>query len=241
MWNRGQLKDNAKSVLRNSYWKAFLVSLIFTIVTNGGAISFSFGSDNVTNISENVDPLILVPFLIFFLGTALVAMIFSIIISIFVFGPLEVGIQRYFLESTQMRFNINDIGYSFSCGRYRNIVITMLLRSIYITLWTLLFIIPGIIKYYSYSMVPFLMAENPNLSPARAIEISCDITQGHKWDMFVLDLSFAGWYLLGILALGVGALFVTPYYCSTQAQLYLALRAIALDKQIVVLAELESR
>lgn len=233
MWSRGQLKDNAKSILRNSYWKAFLVGLIFTITIDDGSFLFCI---NINEVSSSL----LVPFLFFFVGNTLVAIMFYLAVSIFLLGPLEVGVERYFLESTQMRFNINDIGYSFSCGRFRNIVTTMLLQKIYLLLWTLLFIIPGIVKFYAYSMVPFLMAENPNLSPTRAIEISCDITQGHKWDMFVLELSFLGWYLLGALGFGIGMLFVTPYSCSTRAQLYLALRNIALDKQLIKLAELES-
>ena len=88
-------------------------------------------------------------------------------------------------------------------------------------------------------MAPFILAENPGIPANRAIQLSCDMTTGHKWEMFVLDLSFIGWYLLGALAFGIGIFFVNPYYHSTKAQLYLALRAIALDRQIITLQELE--
>jgi uncharacterized membrane protein len=73
-------------------------------------------------------------------------------------------------------------------------------------------------------MVPYILADNPNIGSKRAIELSRNMTMGHKWDMFVLDLSFIGWYLLGLLALGVGILFVMPYENATNAELYLVLR-----------------
>lgn len=87
-------------------------------------------------------------------------------------------------------------------------------------------------------MVPFLLAENSSIPPSRAIEMSIQMTDGHKWRMFVLDLSFIGWFLLGALPIGIGILFVLPYYDTTQAQLYVALRAIALDRRFIELSQL---
>lgn len=106
----------------------------------------------------------------------------------------------------------------------------MLRRGVQIFLWYLLLIIPGIVKSYAYRMVPYILADNPNIGSKEAIKLSNEMTNGHKFNMFVLDISFIGWYLLGILALIVGVLFVLPYVNATEAELYLALRKDALEK-----------
>jgi len=242
MWTRSQLKSNAKLVLKQSYWKALLVSFILSMVTGGGSsASVSSSADEIDfdAITSGIDPEIVLAAVIGIVVILLGVIVFSTAFSIFAGAPLEVGAQRYFLESTQYRFNIKDVGYAFGCGHYGNIVVTMFLRGLYTTLWTFLFIIPGIVKSYSYSLVPFILAENPSLSPNQAITLSRKMTRGHKFNMFVLDVSFWGWYLLGALLFFVGILFVTPYYNSTRAQLYLALRSIAIDKGVVSLEELE--
>lgn len=240
MWNRWQLKESAKTVLRASYWKALLVSLILFFTSGRDGFSVNFDQADLDNLFRGSDAWLSIPFVTMLLGTLLSISVVSALIAILVFSPLEIGLRHYFLESTQMRFNLESIIRGFTGGRYRNIVITMLLRGIYNTLWYFLLIIPGIVKSYSYAMVPYLLAENPGIPPSRAIEISMQMTDGHKWKMFVLDLSFLGWFLLGALALGVGTLFVLPYSNTTHAQLYVALRTIALDRQIVSLQELES-
>ena len=236
MWNRWQLKENAKAVLRVSYWKAFWVSLIFVLILGRDIFTFSFGGSDMQPLFNHFSPFVSLPILTMLLS----ASVASALISILVFGPLEVGVQHYFLESTQMRFNLENVIRGFTGGRYRNVVITMLLRNIYNALWYLLLIIPGIVKSYSYTMVPFLLAENPGIPPSRALEISITMTDSHKWQMFVLDLSFIGWFLLGMIPFGIGILFVNPYYHTTRAQLYVALRAIALDRGIITLPELEA-
>ncbi len=240
MWNRWQLKESAKTVLRASYWKALLVSLILFFTSGRDGLSIHFDQGDFDYLFNQVDSWLSLPFLTMLFGTFLSISLASALIAILVFSPLEVGVRYYFLESTQMRFNLENVIRGFTGGRYRNVVITMLLRGIYNALWSLLLIIPGIIKAYSYAMVPYLLGENPSIPPSRAIEMSMQMTDGHKWNMFVLDLSFIGWFLLGALALGVGSLFVLPYPNTTHAQLYVALRTIALDRQIISLQELDA-
>lgn len=239
MWNRWQLKESAKTVLRASYWKALLVSLILLFTSGREGFSINFNQADLDHLFNQVDSWLSLPFITMLFGTLLSVSLASALIAILVFSPLEVGVRYYFLESTQMRFNLENIIHGFTGGRYRNVVITMLLRGIYNALWYLLLIIPGIVKSYSYAMVPYLLAENPGIPPSRAIEMSMQMTDGHKWKMFVLDLSFIGWFLLGTLALGIGFLFVLPYPNTTHAQLYVALRTIALDRQMISLQELE--
>ena len=87
--------------------------------------------------------------------------------------------------------------------------------------------IPGIYKAYQYRMVDYLMAENPYMTYQRALELSRQMTDGEKFNIFILELSFFGWLFLGALACGIGVFFVNPYIEATFAELYAALRAKA--------------
>lgn len=95
-----------------------------------------------------------------------------------------------------------------------------LLMGLYTFLWSLLFLIPGFIKYYAYSMTPYIMMEKPDMGINDAITKSREIMNGHKWQLFLLDLSFIGWMLLGVLTLGVAFIYVLPYYNAARAAFY---------------------
>lgn len=99
------------------------------------------------------------------------------------------------------------------------------LRNLYVTLWSLLLIIPGIVKAYSYSMTPFIMAEHPDLSASQAIDLSMQMMEGHKMDLFILDLTFFGWNLLAGLTLNLGYLALNPYTNAARAAFYRQLQA----------------
>ncbi len=87
-------------------------------------------------------------------------------------------------------------------------------------LWTLLLIIPGIIKKYAYSMSFYILADNPELTAREALSKSKEMMNGHKWDLFVLQLSFFWWYLLVMVTFGIAAIYVTPYISATTANFY---------------------
>jgi uncharacterized membrane protein len=106
-----------------------------------------------------------------------------------------------------------------------NIVKAGFLKGLYEFLWGLLFVIPGIIKNYAYRMTPYILADSPALSASEAIRISEQMMRGHKMELFILELSFLGWYILGMLAFGIGVYFVHPYKDATEAQFYMTLRA----------------
>lgn len=90
----------------------------------------------------------------------------------------------------------------------------------YTVLWSLLFIIPGFIKSYSYRYVPYILAENANLNPKETISKSMSLTNGHKWDIFIFDVSFFWWNILAFITFGVSNLFVAPYIEATNTRLY---------------------
>lgn len=157
-----------------------------------------------------------------------IAFVFGLLIafgwSAFVSGPIVVGKNRYFMEHRGFGSRFERLFFSFKSGRYLNIVKIMFWRDIKVFLWSLLFVIPGIIKSYEYCMVPYILAENPQISCERAFELSKLMTRGEKWKIFVLDLSFIGWYFLGALCCCVGGIFVNPYYEATYAELYQVMR-----------------
>lgn len=249
MWTRAGLKQKAKEVLRISYWKAFLVSIVIAIAgANGSGGSSGGGGRSSWRNNGGIDPftgsisqpdqslMMLVTGVV--LIVAVIVVIFVLSFRIFLGYPLEVGGRRYFVQSAQRDINMNYLGYSFSKERYADIVKTMLWKGLLNFLWFLLLIIPGIVKAYGYSMVPYILADNPNIGYRRAIELSEQMTNGQKMDMFVLDLSFIGWYLLGAMALGIGVLFVMPYENATKGELYMVLRQNAIDQGMCTRGEL---
>ena len=246
MWSREILKDRAKKVLKVSYWRAFLVSLVLAII--GGSdtnfTNLNWTSNNRSSMNGYTPfPKIITnifPFLLLITVTITIAIIvFAIVARVLVGYPLEVGGKRYFVQSAQNNIDLNYLSYGFGNERYFNIITTMLWRSVLTFLWTLLLIVSGIIKSYAYRLVPYILSDNPCISRARALELSDKMTDGDKMDMWILDLSFIGWYLLGTILLFVGVLFVMPYENATKAELYLELRKDALDQGICSYEELQ--
>lgn len=253
MWSRVQLKEQAKQVLRKYYWIAFLVTLVASILSGssgnaGGVPPFNWLSNRHHigqqylpwqggNFFSSQDFQYILPAIIggLFVGgfIVLIAVAFGIAFRMFVGGPIEVGMNRYFLDARLDRSDFINLFGVFRTGRYMNIVKATGWRMLFTWLWSLLLIIPGIIMGYAYSMMPFLLADNPTLDYRRTMEISKAMTQGHKWNIFVLDLSFLGWYLLGMLACGVGVMFVVPYHQATRAELYVVLRQNALESGLL--------
>lgn len=230
MWSRMQFKENAKQILRKNYWMGFAVCAIFTIIAGIGTSSVT---GKITVHLHNEMPRLWYGgqgvlgfpwFLSLFALAGMVALAFSAGLLLFLVNPVACGVSRYFMLSRNYRCDLGPVFSAFSSGRYLNIVKAMFFKDLFVWLWSLLFIIPGIVKSYQYRMVPYLLAENPDMDYRRALDLSRAMTQGHKWDLFVLDLSFLGWWLLGALLCGVGTLFVLPYVQATNAEVYEFLR-----------------
>ncbi len=94
------------------------------------------------------------------------------------------------------------------------------LKTLFVFLWSLLFVIPGFIMAYAYSMAIYIAHDNPEMSTMDAIKKSKELMRGHKWDLFVLDLSFIGWILLACLTGGIGFFFLQPYIDTAHAEFY---------------------
>ena len=142
-------------------------------------------------------------------------------------GALQYGLARVTVNCA--RGQVWKVEQSF-CGFNEGFVKTLLLylvHTIFVFLWTLLFIIPGIIKTYSYAMAYYIQQEPGNIhkEPTDILTESRQMMDGYKWKLFCLDFSFIGWYILGALCFGIGVFFVTPYHQTARANFYASLCA----------------
>ena len=125
-------------------------------------------------------------------------------------GVLELGYAGFLLKMHDGEMaEFHDLFSQFD--RFGQGFAQYFLRSLYVTLWSLLLVVPGIIKGISYAMTPFIMAEHPEFSASRAIALSTQMMEGHKMDLFILELTFFGWALLAVLTANVGHLALNPY------------------------------
>ena len=143
----------------------------------------------------------------------------------FITLPLTVGFAGSFRMLLAGNTRLVDNMFEISIDEYLHQTATMALRSIYTFLWSLLLIVPGIIKALSYSMVPYILRDRPELSADETIDLSVKMMDGHKTELFGLYLSFAGWFILCLFTFGIGFLFLTPYVRTTVADFYEDLKA----------------
>lgn len=145
--------------------------------------------------------------------------------SLIISGPLSYGIAKLFLKQAKdgEKMEIGSLFDGFKDDFGGNLVLG-LLRDIFVVLWSLLFVIPGIVKAYSYSMAFYIKADHPDYDWRACLDESKKMTKGHKMELFILDLSFIGWLIVGAICFGVGTLWVAAYMQATRAQFYEALK-----------------
>jgi uncharacterized membrane protein len=153
-------------------------------------------------------------------------------------GLLQIGSRRFLLEVRQGKDDISSIFYPFQSGQLSNLIRISIFKYLYVYLWSLLFVIPGIIKALEYFMIDYMLAENPSLSQDRAFDITKRTMDGEKAFLFTLGLSFLGWILLCLLTCGFGTIFLAPYIHTTMAEYYTYLRTKALTTGIATESEL---
>lgn len=155
----------------------------------------------------------------------LVLVVVGIVLKVFVFNPIEIGGCRFFIENSYEKASAGKLGFAFKKGTYGNAVLTLFLRNLYIALWSLLLIVPGIVKRYEYRLIPYLLADDAKMPREDAFRISKEMMRGQKMEAFILDLSFIGWDLLSMITFGIAGIFwVNPYVQATNAELFLSLR-----------------
>lgn len=201
----------ARTVLAGNWGKsvgvAFVAALLGGIIVHSGVdFSINIDAEHMRHL-----PQILVILLSVYSSIALVSFIIG--------GTVQLGYARYLLKQYgQANFEFHDLFSQFH--RLGQGFAQLFLRNLFTFLWSLLFIIPGIIAHYNYVMTPFIMAENPDLTAKEAINASKQLMDGHEWRLFCLELSFIGWAFLCVLTLGIGILFLNPYMNAAYAAFY---------------------
>lgn len=210
MFNRSEYKKSALATLEKNWGTACLLSIVFFIIAG---------------LAEFAGP----------------------IVSVCVGGIMEVGIIFAFMkmisfkssetmESKKVTFNDFLEGLE---THWLNALLGSLWKFLWIFLWMLLFIIPGIVKAYSYSMMYYILAENPKISAIKAMDISKVLTRGHKADLFIMDLSFLGWAILSSLTFGLGFIWLYPYMEMSKTHAYYDLKRMAFSQNILSPADFE--
>lgn len=231
MWSRESLKFDAKITLKNCFGNSILACLVLSAASNIGNFTLRFNDVSFNKLSVAQLLAITIPMSL--------ASVLTILVKIFLTNPLSVGCSHFFLSSRIRPSRVEQVGFCFKSGRYGNACKTIFMMNLFISLWSLLFVIPGIYKSYQYRMVPYLLAENPEMDYRRALELSTAMMDGEKMDAFVLDLSFIGWYMISIFTCMILAVvYVMPYQYHTNAGLYIALREKAINNGLVNPAEL---
>lgn len=158
----------------------------------------------------------------------------SLIVSFLVGLPLTVGIYEAFRRLV-LGEKVQLIEYSFnlSFNNWKHNVLVMLLMTIYTMLWSLLLIVPGIIKSLSYALTPYIVAEQPELSANESIELSMKMMDGHKMDLFLIWLGFLGLVVLSIFTFCIGYLWLVPYFYAKLAAFYEDVKAEYESKNVV--------
>lgn len=180
---RSEIKTWAKEKIKGNMWTVLGAILIANLI---GSITSSVTVENE--------------------GIALVITIGGGILAYF----MEVGLIRYMTNFVKGKETSFELLFS-KFKDWKQIVITYLHQFAIIFLWTLLFIVPGIIKGYAYALVAYIIADDSNISSKDALKLSEEMMKGHKGELFVLGLSFIGWHLLAILTLGILEIWIMPY------------------------------
>lgn len=220
MWNRAELKMRGNIAFKKNYVSAVVVALLMGIFgTVSGESSARRVSENSDIYSGNLFNVGMINGLL--VGIATVVILIVLVAKVFVGNLLKMGGYRFFILNQTAQPGIGTLLDGFRSGHYVNIVLTMFLRDLFTALWSLLLVVPGIVKHYEYLMVPYIIAENPAMDYKEAFQISKQMMDGEKMEAFIMDLSFLGWYLLSAVTCGLLAIFyVNPYVQASFAEMY---------------------
>ncbi len=217
MKTRYELRLSARETLNGHWGMMILAVIVYEAIAIVAQTPASIGRgltqiSSLTGMGEGMELGLLV--------AAIPLSFIGIAIAVFLGWPLAYGFEQMPLRFDRNR-NIDIISAIFLGFKdYWRSILLSLLSAIYVILWTFLLIVPGIIKACAYSMSTYLALDHPDWDAERCIHESRMMMRGHKWQLFVLDLSFIGWTLLCILTLGIGFLWLIPYINQTHVKFY---------------------
>ena len=247
-YDHNRIKANARLFYKNNAGNSIVSQLIYfgivfgvimvvyviLLVTVGAAafgIAIAGGSESEGAVAGATIGTFISMTIFFLLYTA-------IIIAL---NPLVMGLMDWYRKSIYAKVSLGEIFAPYKKEHVMGNIGMMLLVQLYTFLWSLLFVVPGIIKAYSYCQATFIKAENPHISASRAIELSKIMMDGHKADLFYLHLSFFGWMFLSGLTYNIlGIVYVYPYYFSALSFAYLEVKSDAIARGIICASEFNS-
>lgn len=214
MFNRVQYKKDALSTLKNNWFVPCLTAIVYLILT-------ALSSTGTGILSACVS------------GIVCVGMIFT-------FMKMIVA-QHSVVTSAEAAEKITFSSFLEGIEtRWLSALLGSLWNLLWVFLWSLLFVIPGIVKAYSYSMMFYVLAENPRIGAMKAMDISKVLTQGHKANLFVMDMSFLGWAFLCAISCGIGFVWLIPYMTMTETYAYYDLKRMAFAQGKLTPADFEA-
>ena len=212
MYCASDYRSMARRALKNFWWLAVGVTLLATVLGGGtSSLTVSFQNSDVSRYY----PEAMRRFTHVLVPVASVLAMGQFVLR----GSISIGHDRFCLklvDGEQAQFE--DLFSAFDI--FGSAFVLNLLIALKVFAWSLLFVIPGIVKAYAYSMAYYIKLDHPDYGWNACITASRQLMDGHKWEKFVLDLSFLGWIIVGSLCLGVGTLWVTPYMEAANAQFY---------------------
>ncbi len=233
MYRASDYRSLARNSLKGRWTIAvlagFVASLLGAVTTSGPSLEFHFQEGHInlgisigsqqlfsfpTVLSPELQSIIVGRFVFFILFLLVMAVAMLLVSSVIHLGYCKFNLDLVDLQNPQL----NTLFAYFS--HWKTAVCTSLLQTLYVILWSLLLIIPGIMATYSYAMTGYILAENPYLTAREAISRSKYLMQGNRWRLFCLEFSFFGWNILAALSFGIGNLWLVPYRQAAFAEFY---------------------
>ena len=233
MWNITDIKTKGREAFKLNYWPCVIVSAIYMLLFGGNtsrvttsvspsnvSVDVSVHGQNIAEAAQNMTSEQQIAVAGFAFVGVLIALAVGLLVKAFIVNPVEVGASRFFKNNVDdSTTSVGVLAEGFS--DFGRTFVTLLLRDLIIAAGCILLFIPGLYAIYCFRMVPYIVKDNPELAPMDVLKRSNQMMQGNKWQAFVLDLTFIGWYLLGAITFGLGLIFWTnPYHMSANAALY---------------------
>lgn len=181
-----EIKAWAKENYKKYQWKIVGATIIVSILTSINS-AYSYNNDSTT-----------------------ISSLISFLVGLLEFF-LTIGLTKFMVNLIKGKEANFEMLFSKFDSSWKQTILTFLLQMIWIAIYTLLLIVPGIIKAISYSLVPYILAKGTDASASEVLDLSAKMMNGHKMDYFILNLSFIGWHILGVLTLGILELWIIPY------------------------------
>ncbi len=210
MKTNSEIRQESLSILKGNWASGVGVTLLlFVVITLCSALTASIGLGSAEAGAAKT-----------IIGS--ISELLNLLVAIFIFYPLAMSMVIMFLSFVKSgeKLSAKGLTLGFKSPLYSKSIVLYLLIAIYTFLWSLLLIVPGIIKSLSYALAPYILAENPELKANEAIEKSMAMMDGHKMQLFLMWLGYAGFALLSILALGIPLLWLHPYYQVVMVKFY---------------------